>query len=148
MVGHTGQINGFASVLAYLPQHDITLVALANDDTFDARTFGRRLAAIALGRPYPLVEPASRTDQQLRALVGTYGDDPATARTLTLEDGVLRMRRGDRPALPMQMTPDDHLHLAPDELSYFVPARGADDRVERLDYYEDGDGPPRALARH
>ena len=46
MIGHSGQINGFTSILAYLPVQDITIIALANDDSFDALTFGHRLLAL------------------------------------------------------------------------------------------------------
>jgi CubicO group peptidase (beta-lactamase class C family) len=37
MVGHTGQVNGFASCVGYLPAQDLTVVVLANDDNFDAQ---------------------------------------------------------------------------------------------------------------
>jgi hypothetical protein len=72
MIGHTGQIPGFASVVGYLPRLDITVVALGNNDSFDARIAGRRLAAIVLGKPYPdvddgVVNPGCR--QQYREAV-------------------------------------------------------------------------------
>lgn len=147
MIGHTGQINGFASMVGYLPEHDVTVVVLANDDTFDARTFGRRLAAIALGEPYPDVVATERSVDELHALTGTYGDDPATARTLTMKDGVLHAQRGTGNVVPLQVTAEERLHFVPDELSYFVPVRDTEGRVERLDYYENGDGPAQALPK-
>ena len=48
MIGHTGQIAGFA---------------LGNDDSFDARVAGRRLAAIAVGEPYPEVVAVRPSDE-------------------------------------------------------------------------------------
>ncbi|MCT7009428.1 hypothetical protein, partial [Salmonella enterica] len=52
MIGHTGQIDGFASAVAYGPSALAPVVVLANDDHTDARTLARRLAALAMGEPY------------------------------------------------------------------------------------------------
>lgn len=146
MIGHTGQINGFASILAYLPSRDITIVALGNDDNFDAQNFGRRLAAIVLGKPYPTVvgTPIPATD--LAALAGSYQEGPLI-RTLSVKDGRLYSQRGKGKVVPMQMTTDGQLHFIPDELSYFVAIRDRSGAVVRLDNYEHGDGPPRPVPR-
>jgi D-alanyl-D-alanine carboxypeptidase len=144
--GHTGEINGFTSVVGYLPGKDITVVGLFNDNTADARNQGRRLAAIALGRPY--AEPVAVTlpAAELAALAGRY-QDGEEVRTLLVADGVLLARRGDRKPLPLRATAEGELHFVPDELSYFRPVRGPDGRVLRLDYYHGGDGPPRPMPR-
>ena len=147
MVGHTGQIDGFASVVGHLPAQDLTVIALANDDTFDARVAGRRLAAIALGQPYPDVVAVQPSAEVLRAFEGAYGADAASARTLSVRDGRLYTQRGTRPAVPLQLSDRGTLHFVPDELSYLVPVRDAAGRVTRLDYFEGGDGPPQALPR-
>jgi D-alanyl-D-alanine carboxypeptidase len=147
MVGHTGQIPGFAAVVGYLPAHDVTIVALGNDDSFDARVVGRRLAAIAIGRPYPDVAPVAVAAEALQALTGRYRIDEATVRTLTVKDGRLYAQRGNGSVLPLQVTADGRLHFDPDELSYFVPVREPSGRVVRLDYYQDGEGPAQPLPR-
>lgn len=141
MVGHTGQVNGFASVLAYLPSRDITIVALANDDNFDARTFGRRLAAIALEQPYPMPVAGPANANGMQELAGTYQRDGAVAQRISVRDGNLYAQRGDRKPVPLVMTAGGHLHFVPDELSYFAPVRDAAGAVVRLDYFENGDGP-------
>ena len=147
MVGHTGQINGFASAVAYLPKQDITMVVLANDDNFDAQTMARRLAAIALGEPY--VEPVAvaMPDDLLNALQGEYRIDEATIETLFVKDHQLYGQRSHHHAVPMQMTMDHQLHFLPDELSYFAPVRDAAGNVTGLDYFEGGDSPPKLLPR-
>lgn len=147
MVGHTGQIDGFASILAYLPEQDITIVVLANDDSFDARIVGRRLAAIALGDPYPEVVPATPSPDTLRALAGTYRYDEKTLQTLSIRDGKLYSQREGRSAIPLQIGADGRLYFVPDELSYFVPVRGADDKIVRLDFFRNGEGAARPLPR-
>jgi CubicO group peptidase (beta-lactamase class C family) len=147
MIGHTGQIPGFAAVLAYLPASDVTVIALGNDDEFDARQTGRRLAAIAIGNPYPDVVPVVPSADALQSLVGTYGAEPGTVRTLSVRDGRLHAQRGTGNVLPLQMTADGRLHFDPDGLSYFVPARDASGRVVRLDYFPDGEAPAQPLPR-
>jgi CubicO group peptidase (beta-lactamase class C family) len=147
MVGHTGQIDGFASALAYLPGQDITVVVLANDDNFDARTMARRMAAIALGQPYATPVAIVPTDEQLRALVGIYRVDDATTETLSVKDGQLRSQRSKHHEVPLMLTPDQRLYFVPDELSYFTPVRDASGKVVRLDYFEGGDGPALSMPR-
>jgi D-alanyl-D-alanine carboxypeptidase len=147
MIGHTGQIPGFASVVGYLPQQDLTVIALGNDDDFDARTTGRRLAAIAMGTPYPAVVPVPATETQLQALVGTYRVTNTTTRTLFVKDKVLYAQRSGGHAIPLQLTANGELHFNTDDLSYFVPVRDTTGRVLRLDYFPDGEAPPQALPR-
>jgi len=148
MIGHTGQIPGFASVVGYLPERDITVIALGNDDNFDAQTMGRRLAAIALGQPYSEPVAAQSSEEELRALAGTYRIDENTIETLSLRDNKLYAQRGSRNAIPLQMTADKQLHFVPDELSYFMPVRDASGRTTGLNYFENGDGPPKLLPRN
>ncbi|NBB13853.1 serine hydrolase [Caulobacter sp. SLTY] len=146
MIGHTGQINGFTAVVGYLPARDLTVVALFNDYSADARNQGRRLAAIALGQPYeePVAAPVSA--QALASLAGRY-QDGAGVRTLLVQDGALFVQRGERPPYPLTVTASGRLHFKPDELSYFLPVRGPSGAVTRLDYYPGGDGPPRPMPR-
>jgi D-alanyl-D-alanine carboxypeptidase len=147
MIGHTGQISGFASVLNYLPRHDITIIALGNDDSFDARIMGRRLAAIAVGKPHPDVVAVLSSDEELHALQGTYRINENTVRTLSVKGKRLYSQRGTGNVIPLQMTADKHLHFDPDTLSYFIPVRDSAGQVTRLDYYHDGEGPPQPLPR-
>lgn len=147
VIGHTGQIDGFASAVGYLPGRGIIVVVLANDDTFDAQTLSRRLAAIALGDPYPEAISAHLSDEQSQALAGTYQFDPSTFETLTVRDHTLYAQRGRGHAIPLQLAQDGLLHFMPDELSCFTPIFDAAGRITRLDYFENGDGPPRPLCR-
>lgn len=146
MIGHTGQINGFAAAVGHLPEHDITIVVLANDDTFDARVVGRRLAAIALGEPYPEVNATTPSSQLLAEMEGRYQLDAHTILTLIVKDGTLWWQRGDRRPLPMQMTPRESFHFVPDELTYITPVR-RDGRIVALDYFRDGEAPPSRVPR-
>ncbi|MBQ1542158.1 MAG: beta-lactamase family protein [Caulobacteraceae bacterium] len=147
MVGHTGQIDGFASMVAYLPRQDVTVVVLANDDEFDAQTLGRRLAAAALGRPYGQVVPGRPSASDLAALAGSYRLDETTAWTFSVKDGRLFAQRGSRTPSPIQAGADGRLYFEPDELSYFAPVRDGAGAVVRLDFFARGEGPAQALPR-
>ena len=147
MFGHTGQINGFASFAAYLPKQQITVVVLANDDNFDARTTGKRLAAIALGEPFAETVAVPMPDELMEALVGTYRIDENMLETLSIKDHRLFARRGNGSTIPLQMTANHQLHFVPDELGYFVPIRNAEGVVSRLEFFQEGEGPPRLLPR-
>lgn len=146
MIGHTGQINGFASILAYLPSRDITIIAFGNDDNFDAQNFGRRLAAITLENPYPSVKSVTISNADLIALSGQYRDGKEV-RMLLVKDGKLYSQRAGRNPSPLQMTTGGELHFVPDELTFMKPVRNASGQVIRLDYFDHGDGPPRVLPR-
>ena len=146
MIGHVGQINGFASILAYLPARDLTIVALGNDGNFDAQNFGRRLAAITMGKPYPAVVSVPISTPDLNALAGSYQEGTGV-RTLLVRDGKLYTHRGADADAPLQMTASGELHFVPDELAYFEPVRDASGSIVRLDDFEHGDGPPKPLPR-
>jgi CubicO group peptidase (beta-lactamase class C family) len=147
MVGHTGQINGFASILAYIPSRDVTIIALGNDDNFDARTFGRRLAGIVLGRPYPIVSAVAADPAALATLTGVYRVNGNQTVTLSMRDRQLFAQRTGHGAIPLQMAADGRFYFVPDELSYFLPVRNETGAVVSLDYFENGEGLPQAYPR-
>ncbi len=147
MVGHTGEINGFCTAVAYLPDIDVTVVILANDDSFDARTVARRLAAIALGEPYSEAPAREISIQDMQALAGIYRVAADIDETLSVKGGNLYARRGNGNAVPLRMTTDGQLHLVPDEITYFVPVRDGAGRIIGLNDFENGDAPARFLPR-
>lgn len=146
MIGHTGQVPGFASVAVYLPSRDITIIALGNNDNFDAQTFGRRLASITLGNPYLAVKSIPVSSSDLIAIPGQYRDGMGI-RTISARDGRLYSQRPGRNPSPLQMTANGEMYFVPDELSYMVAVRDSSGKVIRLDYFERGDGPPKPLLR-
>lgn len=147
VVGHTGQINGFTSMLAWLPGEDVTIVVLANDENFDAQTFGRRVAAAMLGRPYLLRPAVTLSPEEMDALAGTYQSAQEQSRTVAVRDGRLEVRSGTGKFIPLQMTQDGQLHFVPDELSYFEVVRSERKAILGLNYFFKGEGPPVFLAQ-
>jgi len=146
-IGHTGQINGFASALFYLPAEDATVVVLANNDRFDAQALARRMAAIVIGKPYPLLTADQALPRDAAALVGTYGNDPATMRVVAIADDRITVARPGRQPLPVMLDGQGNIHFVPDELSYFAPVLDGTGKVVRLDYFARGEGPALPLGR-
>ena len=53
-IAHGGGINGFSSVIVRLPDANVTVIVLANNDSVNASGVGRDIAAIYYGQPYTL----------------------------------------------------------------------------------------------
>jgi len=147
MLTHGGGIFGFISALNYVPGPDISVILLENDDQDDDRrggesadTAARRLAAIALGDPYPALKPVAVDAAALQAAEGTYRFDGDVTRILRVVDGKLTAQRGSR-GEPAPLTPiaaDDFLY--PDGFNRLKLERDAGGRVIRARIFPNGDG--------
>src|SRR5690606_29243614 len=70
---HGGGINGFLSTLMYLPDSGVTVAIVRNSDGEGGEAVGqiaRKLAAIALGDPYPASKRVDVPEPELKALEG------------------------------------------------------------------------------
>jgi D-alanyl-D-alanine carboxypeptidase len=140
---HGGGIFGFSTQLAYLPGPDITVVVLENADTYPGRerpgTIARRLAAIALGDPYPASTPIAVDAAALKAMEGVYRFDAATTRTLRVVDGRLTAQRSGsvRSAL-VPIATDDFLYE--DGFNRLRLQRDGDGRITAMRFFANGEG--------
>lgn len=147
LIGHTGDIDGFSSAVGYVPESDLTIVVLANDDTFDARGALRRFTALALGSPYIEGPKVEVTDAQMTQMTGSYRVDSGTNLELISRSGRLLAQQGNGHLTEIVMTNDGSLHFVPDELTYLIPLRDRSGAVVGLNMFWDGDGPPTYLPR-
>jgi CubicO group peptidase (beta-lactamase class C family) len=53
-IAHSGGINGFSSVIVRLPEPNVTVIVLSNNDSANASTIGRDIGAIYYGLPYSI----------------------------------------------------------------------------------------------
>jgi CubicO group peptidase (beta-lactamase class C family) len=93
--GHDGWVPGYVSEVMYLPQEQITVVVLENTDARsplgNAPVMALRLAAVALGEPFPLPTREKVDTALLKDYVGVYraGGDERVVRviddTLTIQ---------------------------------------------------------------
>lgn len=144
MLSHGGDIPGFAGVLDYVPGADVTVVVLENSDGNDEAqspaVLARRLAASALGRPYPEARAVRIDKGALSALEGVYRSDPDTARVLRVVDDTLTAQRIGSGRFPlMAIGSDDFLYA--DGLNRLHIARDASGNPTGLRYLADGEGP-------
>ncbi|KGQ19360.1 Beta-lactamase [Lysobacter dokdonensis DS-58] len=116
---HGGGIFGFVSSFAYVPGDDITVIVLENDDAPDAPEsaddLARKIAAVALGDPYPEAGVAARTATVprglLERLVGAYAQGGMTLK-INLVGDVLQAQLGDQPAIPLTPTSPTEFDVA------------------------------------
>ena len=154
MLTHGGGIFGFISALNYVPGPDISVIVLENDDQDDDRrggesadTVARRLAAMALGDPYPALKAVAVDAAALKAAEGTYRFDGDVTRILKVVDGKLTAQRGSRgEAVPLTpIAADDFLY--PDGFNRLKLERDASGKVVRARIFQGGDGAGEVGAR-
>lgn len=93
-IGHGGGIFGFSTESVYLPEQDLFVAVYANSDQpqTSSDAIARRLAAMAIGKPYPTFTEQELDAQALAPFLGTYKLG-AKDRIVTIDDGKLLYRR-------------------------------------------------------
>jgi hypothetical protein len=147
---HGGAIFGFASALTYLPGPDVSVVVLENDDSEgegdSAAILSRRLAAMALGDPYPAARAVAADSAALAGAEGVYRFDGGATRILRVVDGKLTAQRDRAPRQALiPIAPDDFLY--PDGFSRLRLERDAAGRIAAIRFFADGDGEGEVGAR-
>lgn len=140
---HNGGIFGFVTDLVYLPGDGITVAVLANTDDNDrvqVERTARRLAAIALGDPYPDFRPVQVPEAELEALEGVYRRDENTARVLRMKDGVLTSQRSGGPVFSLVPFGNDRFGFGDGSLSWLQIERDGTGKVTGMRYYPEGEG--------
>ena len=156
-ITHNGGIFGFSTDSIYLPDQDIFVAVLANSDQPSAPpgVTLRRLAAMALGDPYPTFERVAVDPVALEPLLGIYAAPGAGGeRRFYQRDGRLFTRRGGGPAQEVFAAGNNRFFYGPDSLTWFTVSRDAsgavtmamhqngEDEVETAT--RTGDAPPEA----
>jgi CubicO group peptidase (beta-lactamase class C family) len=139
---HAGRDPGFMSQTLYVPKSAIGVVVLTNTDSprADVSVIAAKLAATAMGRPYPARQPIALTGAQMRSLAGVYQRGSAH-RTIVVHDGTLYTKRDGGSEHVLHAASQDELYF--DEvLDYFAVKRDASGTVVALDEFPDGEAPP------
>lgn len=139
MLTHDGGINGFLSKLTWLPEAQLTVVSLRNADGAPVPPAERRIAAFALGDPYPDPAPITVAPADLQALEGSYrkkaGKD---TRVLRVVDGVLTSQRSG--GTPYRLVPvAGGRFMFEGSLSYLEPLRDRRGRTTGLRFFPEGE---------
>jgi CubicO group peptidase (beta-lactamase class C family) len=97
-IRHGGGIFGFNTDGIYLPDDEVYVAVFANTTVNDVGpgTVSARLAAAAVGDPYPQFTAIDLPEEALRRFVGPYQIDEGSQRVVTVENGALYTTRGGR----------------------------------------------------
>ncbi|GHA84144.1 serine hydrolase domain-containing protein [Cognatilysobacter bugurensis] len=140
---HSGRMYGYMSRLLYLPDSQTTVVVLHNSDSPGDRghpdTVARRLAAAAIGKPYPLVVPVELGSDALRVYEGVYRVDDESTRTLRVVDGVLTAQRSGSEPLPLIPVGSDTFYYQ-GSFTYFTLERDEAGALVAMRFFADGEG--------
>ncbi|MEO7325849.1 MAG: serine hydrolase domain-containing protein [Dokdonella sp.] len=137
---HVGRDPGFMSETLMLPKPAIGVVVLTNTDTprTDITVIAAKLAAIALGQPYPERKPVVLTPTQMQALAGDYRRGQNGRRTIAVRDGRLYTHRDGGRDHELQAASPDELYF--DEvLDYFMVTRDGSGAVIALEEFVNGE---------
>ena len=140
---HSGGINGFSSQLTYLQGPDITVAVLQNSDMpppmQESSAIARRLAAAALGDPYPVLAPVAVDAAVLKQYEGVYRVDDTATRTLRVVDGKMTVRRTNRPR--EELTPiGNDTFLYSDGFNRIQVEKDAAGKVTGMRFFSEGEG--------
>jgi len=120
-IGHNGGIFGFSTDSLYLPEADIFVAVLANSDqpATSPAVVLRRLAAMALGDPYPDFRQVEADSAAIEPLLGVYALEDGTQRIFFARDGRFYTRRGDAPESEIFFAGEDRFFYGPASLTWF-----------------------------
>ena len=137
-IRHGGGIFGFATDALYLPEEDVFVAVFANSagGGIGPGLPASRLAALAVGDPFPEFTEVTLAEDVLRRYVGEYEISKDAKRTVTLRDGALYTQRTG--AAPLRATPASPTRFFyRTALSYFDFVV-EDGRVVAMVMYQDG----------
>lgn len=93
-IEHGGGIFGYECYATYVPSEDLYAVVLTNRNGNGPIDMTVRIAALALGKPYPEAdEGISLNEEQLQIWVGSYSFPDGSIRHITLDNGKLYSQR-------------------------------------------------------
>jgi CubicO group peptidase (beta-lactamase class C family) len=94
-IRHGGGIFGFVTDGLYLPEQDVYVAVFSNTTANDVGPgmVATKLAALAIGEPFPQFAEVPVAEDVLRRYAGVYRIDEDAQRVVTVEDGVLYTQR-------------------------------------------------------
>ncbi len=93
-ISHGGGIFGYTTQGIYLPEEDVFVSVLTNCDCTSPGSITNKIAAIAIGKPFPSIKNAVSLNQsQLSKWLGAYEFPDGAIRYITLEDNKLYSQR-------------------------------------------------------
>ncbi len=93
-IEHGGAIFGFKSMGIYLPEEKVYVIALSNCDCQSPTLLTRKIAAVAINKPFSEIEDAIVLNkEQLQKWVGAYQFDEKDIRHVSVENDTLFIQK-------------------------------------------------------
>jgi hypothetical protein len=93
-IWHGGLINGFRSMVMYLPKEGVYVAILSNCDCVSPERATAKLAALAIGKPYEYIEiPVDSS--LLKAYTGVYENENGDQVLISVAEKRLQLQRGN-----------------------------------------------------
>jgi len=146
-IDHGGGIPGFSTYGLRVPEDRVYVVVLCNSDNPKASPgyLARRIAAIAMGRPFPEFTAVSVDRKVLAGHAGVYKVDEETRRNVTVEGDKLYTQRSGGSRLEARPSAETEFFYE-NSLTHFRFERDASGRTVAMLMYQDGvDTPERAV---
>jgi CubicO group peptidase (beta-lactamase class C family) len=137
-IRHGGGIFGFTTDALYLPDQDVFVAVFSNNAAggINPGFPASKLAALAVGDPFPEFTEVALSEDVLRRYVGVYEVNKDVRRTVTLRDGALYTQRTG--AAPIKAVPASSTRFFyTTSLSYFDFVV-EDGKVTAMVMYQDG----------
>jgi CubicO group peptidase (beta-lactamase class C family) len=125
-LGHGGGIFGFSTDSLYFPKDGLFIAVLTNSDqpATDPNVAIRRLAALALGNPYPAMTEIKADLASLAPLIGVYAlPDGKSERRFFARDGQLYTLRSGASESKVFAAGGDRFFYGADSLNWFEMKR-------------------------
>lgn len=118
-IGHSGGAPGFATDSLYLPRDDVFVAVFSNTENPppSVETITRRLAAMAVGSPYPTFTAVPFDVKKVAPMLGVYKFKDAE-RIFAMRDGKLFTKR-DGVETPVLSAGQNRFFYGPGELTWF-----------------------------
>ncbi len=137
-IRHGGGIFGFVTNALYLPDEDVFVAVFSNNAGGgpDPAMAATKLAALAVGEPFPEFTEVTVAEDVLRRYVGVYEVSKDVRRTVTLRDGALYTQRtGAQPVRASAASPSRFFYRTTLAHFEFVVEGG---RVTAMVMYQEG----------
>lgn len=125
-IGHSGGIPGFSTDSLCVPAEELFVAVYANSDQpkTSPESIVRRLAALAIGKPFPTFTATKLDAAAMKPLLGVYQFKDAK-RTLFERDGKYFTRRDDGPESEVFAAKGNRFFYGGDELTWFAVIKNA-----------------------
>ena len=109
---HAGGDHGFRADAIYLPKEDVFVAVLSNCSCGEPRPLSTKIAALAIGKPYPEIKPVKVDIDNLYHWVGKYTFDDGRVRNVLLKGDNLYWVINKRTELLMTPTSGNNFTLS------------------------------------